>query len=118
MPRYKFTGESPETFPTIVTENGSLVLKPGQTVDLPDEVEHARLKPVKAKATKKGSHHAGVFAVDQGVQPVDETELDDPAGINDDPDPDVDLGDELDDDETGDPAGINDQADPADTQEV
>lgn len=49
--RYQFTGTSPETFPTIVTATGSLVLEPGAVVALDTDPDHPRLVPVKGKAT-------------------------------------------------------------------
>lgn len=48
MPRYQFTGHGVEVFPTIVntTTNGTLVCEPGDVVDIPEPVEHARLVEV------------------------------------------------------------------------
>ena len=52
MGLYKFTGTQPETFPTILTADGSLVAEPGQVIDLDGVVDHARLELVKrGKAT-------------------------------------------------------------------
>lgn len=46
MPRYQFTGHGVEVFPTIVTADGTLVCEPGDVVDIPEPVEHARLVEV------------------------------------------------------------------------
>lgn len=42
MPRYLFTGNIEEVFPTIVTADGVLVAQPGESYDL-DTVDHPRL---------------------------------------------------------------------------
>ncbi len=47
--RFQFTGTDAETFPTILTEEGTLVLKPGAVVDLATDPGHPRLVPVKGK---------------------------------------------------------------------
>lgn len=48
MPLFKFTGDTDEVFPTIVTADGALVASPGLVVTLATDPQHPRLVPVDA----------------------------------------------------------------------
>lgn len=55
MPKYRFSGDAPETFPSIVFVDAdghhTLTLEPGDVVDLPEPVEHPRLEATDEPAT-------------------------------------------------------------------
>lgn len=59
--RFKFTGTSEEVFPSIVTDAGTLVCKPGDVVELDHDPDHAHLVPDSGKRKVK---HTGSLAAD------------------------------------------------------
>lgn len=78
MPRYLFTGLSPEVFPTIVTDTGTLECNPGDVVDLAGDVEHPRLVLADESHTDAQLIVATLAVVDDPA-PVDDAPVEAPA---------------------------------------
>ena len=83
MPRYKFTGDQPEIFPTIVleTEDGfrTLTAEPGQVFEIADEIEHARLELTEDPVTPEPEPEPEVVPEPPAPEPEPDAPAPDPA---------------------------------------
>lgn len=89
MTRYRFTGEAPETFPSIViTEldddgtpvHRTLVCEPGDEIELDDDIEHPRLVPVGKPAKRAAKKRAAGKRAAKAVEPESPAGDTEPAG--------------------------------------